>query len=84
MNTIESQATEELKRTKSIVNRDFPKFVLEDADLPLTLLLENIVHEGGLACSEKAGNHCDRGQIPLVRCCFRHGRSWRCFVSVSL
>jgi len=57
-----------IARTEAIVNGNFAEFVFQDADFPLGLLLQNVVHQRGLPGAQKASNHCDWSQVALVSC----------------
>ena len=59
--------------TKSIINRNFTEFILQNANLPSILLLKNVVDKGGLSGSQKSGNDGNGGQVLGVRCSGGHG-----------
>mmetsp|Transcript_21345 Transcript_21345/g.61222 ORF Transcript_21345/g.61222 Transcript_21345/m.61222 type:complete len:277 (+) Transcript_21345:718-1548(+) len=48
---------------ESIVNGHLAEFILQDSNLPFILLLENIIHKGGLPGTKEAGDDSDRGQV---------------------
>lgn len=51
--------------TKSIVNRNFTKLILQNANLPLILLLQDVVDKSCLARPEEAGDDGDGGEFVL-------------------
>ena len=63
--------------TETIVNCNFAKLILQNANLPLVLLLQNIVDESCLTGSEEASDDGDRGEVLFV---VGHG----CFVCLDL
>ena len=67
--------------TKSIVNRNFTKLILQNANLPLILLLQDVVDKCCLACDKEMGE-----QIYLARNSFKIFRGNPCqkFTSVVL
>ena len=50
-------------RTETIVYGHLSKLILEDTDLPLVLLLENVIHKRRLPSAKEASNDCDGGEI---------------------
>ena len=52
--------------TETIVNCNFAKLILQNANLPLVLLLQNIVDESCLTGSEEASDDGDRGEVLFV------------------
>ena len=42
-------------RTETVVNGNFTELILKNANLPLVLLFENVVHQSRLSSSQKAG-----------------------------
>ena len=57
--------------TKSIVNCNFTKLILQNANLPLILLLQNVIDESRLSRPEEAGDDGDGGEFVLFA--FGHG-----------
>mmetsp|Transcript_16097 Transcript_16097/g.44583 ORF Transcript_16097/g.44583 Transcript_16097/m.44583 type:complete len:398 (+) Transcript_16097:166-1359(+) len=57
-------------RDETIVDADFSELILQDADLPLVLLLEDVIHESRLSGSEEASD--DRDWCEIRLCCLCH------------
>ena len=51
--------------TKSIVNRNFTKLILQNANLPLILLLQDVIDKSCLTRPEEAGDDGDGGEFVL-------------------
>ena len=62
--------------TETIVNGNFTKLILQNTNLPLVLLLQDVVDESCLPGSKEASDDGDRGEIFFV---VGHG----CFVGLG-
>lgn len=55
-----------MKLTQAIIDSNFTKLILQDANLPLILFLQDVVNESRFTSSKEAGNDCDRGEFVFI------------------
>ena len=67
------------KRTQSVINRDFSKFIFQDTNLPFILFLQNVIHQRRFAGTQKARNDRNGCQIGLISCGSGHDECLLCF-----
>ena len=70
-----------MKLTQAIIDSNFTKLILQDANLPLILFLQDVVNESRFASSKEAGNDCDRGEFVFIG---HGGNLWECGEAVRV
>ena len=63
---LQKKTQDMMKLTQAIIDSNFTKLILQDANLPLILFLQDEVNESRFASSKEAGNDCDRGEFVFI------------------